>query len=223
MKRSFILLGIIWFAVSASGNGFATYLPILLKERQEHVPGGGSGHNSVYMALILSSIIGIPGVAVASVAVDSEYFGRRVVMFLSTLLASLSFVLFLFAENSWQVTVASCVQNFVIQSSWAAVVTLTSETPPTTHRARVVGGANFIKAISGIVGPYFCGIFAGTDPTLPVLTFAAIMFVASMCALFLPREERGVELVDVMVVVDGRRSGGGGGGAKISSMRSPLL
>ena len=99
--------------------------------------------------LILSNVVGIPGVVVASFAVDSKNFGRRAVMFLSTLLASLSFVVFLFAESEWQVVVASCVQNFVIQSSWAAVVTLTSETPPTSHRARVVGGANLIKAISG--------------------------------------------------------------------------
>ena len=123
---------------------------------------------------------------------------------------------------------------YKILSSNQAVITLTAETPPTSHRARVVGGANLIKACSGIIGPFFCGMFVGKDPTLPVLSFASIMFLASICALLLPKEMRGVELVDVVGVVgveddEGvvRRESGGGSGEEFSMMSSlsttPLL
>lgn len=52
--KTFILLGVIWFAVSSAGNGFATFLPLLLSDR------GKTSHPtfSVYMSLIVFSAIG---------------------------------------------------------------------------------------------------------------------------------------------------------------------
>ena len=125
LYKTFSLLGIIWFAVSSSGNGFSTFLPVFLKELQTEMPNVGA--QNIYTTLILSSLVGIPGVTLASFAVESTYFGRKSVCFVSTLLASLSFVLFLGAKEEWEIIGASCLQNFVIQSSWAAVVCLTSE------------------------------------------------------------------------------------------------
>ena len=190
--KTFVLLGCIWFAVSFAGNGFMTFLPVFLAQRQLN------DHHSIYAALIISNIIGIPGIIFSSVAVESIYLGRKKVMFLSTLLTSISFVVFLMAVSEWQIVFASCLQNFVVQSAWASVVTLTSEVPPTTHRARVVGGANMVKAISGILGPYFCGIFAVSDSNFAIFGFASIMFAASICALLLPNDTRGVDLVDII-------------------------
>ena len=218
--KTFLLLGIVWFAVSSSGNGFSTYLPILLSERAKtsnHTAPHGLPEPSVFTSLILFSAIGVPGVIAAAYAVESAVLGRKWVVFGSTFSAAVSFMVFLFSSNTWVVVAASCVQNFVVQISWASVVCLTSEAPPTTHRARVVGGANFIKAFSGIFGPYICGVFASSDPSLPILCFAAVMFAASFAACLLPQDKRGMELIDSF------EEDGGGETIKGDQMQSPLL
>jgi MFS family permease len=196
--RPLILLGVVWFAVSASGNGFSTFLPIFLKDRSKSTSGGPG----IYLTLISYSTVGFPAVILSSFAVESVLFGRKLVVCFSTFMASIAFVLFLWSTNAWMIFFCSCILNFVTNIAWSSVICLTSEVPPTSHRARVVSLANFIKAVSGIIGPYLCGIFASSEFSLPILFFAFIMFAASVSSLFLPNRTRGVELVDTFVVVN---------------------
>ena len=190
---TWILVCIIWFAVSFSGNGFAVTLPLLLNKRSS---GPNSRASYLYPQLMLWSIVGVPGVFLAAYLVEWKSFGRQRVVILSSILTALCFLGFTIFQSQLAATLTSSAQNVAVMCCWAGIATLTSELAPTTHRARLMGVSNMVKAVAGIAGPYVAGLFIESRPALPVFVFAGVMLLGSVAGMLLPNDTLGKKLSD---------------------------
>ena len=193
---TWLLICIIWFAVSFSGNGFAVTLPLFLNNVNNSSSGAirPAQHPRVFPEIMLWSLVGIPGVFIAGFLVEADSFGRKRVVVLSSFLTGVCFFMFALCHSSLAATLTSSAQNVVVMCCWAGIATLTSELAPTTHRARLLGISNMVKALAGIFGPYVGGLFAQSRPFVPLLVFSGVMCLGSIAGMLLPKDTRGQKL-----------------------------
>jgi MFS family permease len=191
---TWVLICSIWFAVSFSGNGFAVTLPLFLNSKNSASAASADPH--VYAQLMLWSAVGIPGVFIAAWAVEAESLGRKRVVVLSSLLTSVCFFVFTLCRSPVAATLTSSAQNVVVMCCWSGIATLTSELAPTTHRARLLGVSNMVKALAGIFGPYVGGFFVSSRPVLPLFVFSGVMLLGAIAGVLLPKDTRGQKLAN---------------------------
>merc|ERR1711879_985180 len=142
-------LWIVWFGASFGAQGFNTFLPSLLKSK--HVQ-----RNRLYQDTLTYALAGVPGVWIASAAVESS-FGRRHTIVVSLMLTVLGMSLFAWADTEWQLVLFSCVFNLFSNALWCTIFTYTSEVYPTEIRSQGVGVAHASHSVAGVLAPLYGG------------------------------------------------------------------
>ena len=77
-----------------------------------------------------------------------------------------------------------------------ALAVYTNEAFPTEVRSTGLAINNVSRSVIGLGGPYFCGLYATSDPQLALVVFAVSAFVGAVTAACLPIETKGQRLMD---------------------------
>jgi MFS family permease len=145
----------------------------------------------VYRNFAITSIVGVPGSALAAFAVDVKYIGRKGTMAVSTLISGI--LLYLFTINStpgWQLfcsSLAAFFQNIM----YGVLYAYTPEVFPAPVRGTGTGIASLLNRIAGIAAPVVAATVGSAHPTGPIIAAGVMYLVAFVAMCFLPIETRG--------------------------------
>lgn len=168
-------------------NGFSNYLPTLLEQR-------GVSRNSLYPSLLINAVAGVPGKVGGGVLI--ECFGRRRTIGGSIAVTALCLLGFAFFESPELLVLLSSGVTCMLSLCVGALNVYTTEAFPTEARSTGLAINNVWRSLIGLGGPYFCGLYATTDPQLALVVFAAVAAVGSIAAFMLPYETKGRQLAD---------------------------
>ncbi len=168
-------------------NGFSNYLPTLLEQR-------GVSRSSLYPSLLLNAVAGVPGKVGGGVLI--ECFGRRRTISGSIAVTGFCLLGFAFFESPALLVLLSSGVTCMLSLCVGALNVYTTEAFPTEARSTGLAINNVSRSLIGLGGPYFCGLYATTDPQLALDVFAAAAGVGSIAAFMLPYETKGQQLAD---------------------------
>ena len=162
-------------------------LPTLLEQR-------GVGKHSLYPTLLINAACGVPGKMGGGVLI--ECFGRRRTIGASIGVTSLCLLGFAFFESPTLLVVLSSGVTMMLSLCVGALAVYTNEAFPTEVRSTGLAIGNVSRSVIGLGGPYFCGLYATSDPQLALVVFAVSAFVGAVTAACLPIETKGQRLMD---------------------------
>jgi putative MFS transporter len=211
LRLTSVLLWIIWFGTSFGAQGFNLYLPTLLDAK--NVASG-----DVYADVFIYNFAGLPGVYLASLAVETRLgrwvvysdvmlstvvtshnlqvalLFRKWVIFWTLMLTAVSMFFFMLTETELQLVIFSSFFNMFSNGAWCAIYTITPESYPTTIRSQGVGVAHAIHSVAGMVGPSIAGAFVELDVNLTLILFICFVMLSALCGSMLPHETRNIDL-----------------------------
>lgn len=181
LRRTTLLLWLIWFAISLGYYGVFTWMP-------NYFRASGLPLLTVYQNAFILALAQLPGYFSAAWLV--ERWGRRKT--LAAYLAASGFFTFLFAAaNSltWVVGMGIWMSFFTL-GAWGALYAYTPEVYPTNLRGTGMGAASGFTRIAGALAPSLGALLMGASLALPLTVFAA-SYVMAACAALLLRTETG--------------------------------
>ena len=103
---------------------------------------------------------------------------------------------FAFFESPTLLVVLSSGVTMMLSLCVGALAVYTNEAFPTEVRSTGLAINNVSRSVIGLGGPYFCGLYATSDPQLALVVFAVSAFVGAVTAACLPIETKGQRLMD---------------------------
>jgi putative MFS transporter len=179
LRRTTLLLWLIWFAISLGYYGVFTWLPGFFRAQ-------GMTLLPVYQNAFILALAQLPGYFSAAWLV--ERWGRRKT--LAVYLAASGVFTFLFAavtSLNWVVAMGVWMSFFTL-GAWGALYAYTPEAYPTNLRGTGMGAASGFTRIAGAIAPTLGAVLLSQDLVLPLTVFAISYVVAAGAALLLPRE-----------------------------------
>ena len=218
LKRTTILLWIIWFCDSTVFTGLFLFMPTYYSIY-------GAPMDNIYMDALLSALVQFPGVVLASYMV--EWWGRRPFMAFAFVLGGGFTMIFAFARSAFALRSLLLISKFWIYAHDCVVYTYTPELYPTTLRASGMGAASCVKRLSGILIPLVGEAIIPISPTASIILWGAFGVLGGILSPFIPIETKGRILSDTLsdhirisehddhtVTIDG---------VKVKSETAPLL
>jgi putative MFS transporter len=188
LRRTTILLLIIWFGLSYGSWGFAFILPL------EFAGGNTFRSSSVYTQTLLVISVGIVGFSVVSVIMDK--IGRRPLLAVTFITAGLLTCSIAISSNQTLVLIVATIVNFVSCFPWAVLYTYTPEVFPTVVRATGMGVCSAFTRLAGTITPLVGEVLLRENRVYPFLTFGIALCISGICSAFLPIETLGRVLQD---------------------------
>jgi putative MFS transporter len=179
LRRTTLLLWLIWFAISLGYYGVFTWLPGFFRAQ-------GMTLLPVYQNAFILALAQLPGYFSAAWLV--ERWGRRKT--LAVYLAASGVFTFLFAavtSLNWVVAMGVWMSFFTL-GAWGALYAYTPEAYPTNLRGTGMGAASGFTRIAGAIAPTLGAVLLSQGLVLPLTVFAISYVVAAGAALLLPRE-----------------------------------
>lgn len=187
LRRTTILLWLVWFMISLGYYGAFTWLPSWFHSKGFALP-------AVYPNAFIMALAQIPGYLSAAWLI--ERWGRRKTMGVY-LLASGAFAwLFALAATPLAVMATAILLSFFALGAWGAVYAYTPEAYPTSIRTTGIGAASGMTRIAGAIAPSIGAMVTGASLALPLAVFAIAYAIAGAAALLLPSETRSGALED---------------------------
>jgi len=186
MKRTMILLSIIWFTINVGFSSFNMFLPVLLTRN-------GIVIEHAYQDVFIYAAVGIPGSLLGAYLVETK-FGRKWTMAIWTAMSGLFMLTFGFSRSHVLFITFSSFVSFSSQIMYAAVYTYTPEVFPTTERSSAVGFVSSLAKIAGLIAPFMTGALIDVFWNLPLFVDCGLMLLGSLAMIFLPMETRGKPL-----------------------------
>jgi MFS transporter, putative metabolite:H+ symporter len=189
LRRTTLLLWVIWFAISLGYYGVFTWLPGFFRAQ-------GMTMLPVYQNAFILALAQLPGYFSAAFLV--ERWGRR--RTLAFYLAASGVFTYLFStvtSLNWVVAMGVWMSFFTL-GAWGALYAFTPEVYPTNLRGTGMGVASGMTRISGAIAPTLGAALLGTGLTLPLTVFAISYILAGVASLALPLETRQMPLEDVL-------------------------
>lgn len=189
MRRTTLLLWLIWFAISLGYYGVFTWLPGFFRTQ-------GMNMLPVYQNAFILALAQLPGYFSAAYLI--EHWGRRKT--LAVYLAVSGVFTYLFAAVSslnWMVAMGIWMSFFTL-GAWGALYAYTPEAFPTSVRGTGMGAASGMTRIAGAIAPSLGAALLGGGLVIPLTVFAISYLVAAAAALALPSETNQKPLADVI-------------------------
>ena len=180
--RLTIITQLLWFSISFGSYGLITWINAIFEEIKI---------GNIYGNALLFALANLPGNIFSAVLVDS--LGRRKILIISMVLASISISMFALVidlqsiNESLYVVLCACAFQAFSVSGWNAIGVLTSEIFPTQVRSTGVG----ICSSSGRIGSMIAQIVNGAlidRPELLLIVSALLLLFGALIALLLPSD-----------------------------------
>lgn len=181
LRRSTLMLRIVWFCVALAYYGIFTWLPTTFAEQ-------GFSSLRTYGSTFILALAQVPGYFSAAYLV--ERWGRRNTLSLYLLASGVFTFLFAIASDPFWVLTSAVLMSFFSLGAWAALYAWTPELYATEIRATGMGWASGMARIAGILAPILDGTLTGlaatsTGSLLNALSLWAAAFVAGGLAAYL--------------------------------------
>jgi putative MFS transporter len=189
LRRTTLMLWIIWFMISLGYYGVFTWLPSFFKS-------SGMSTLPVYQNTFILALAQLPGYFSAAYLVE-KWGRRRTLAFY--LVASGVFTYLFAAANSMNWLIAAGIwMSFFTLGAWGALYAYTPEAYPTNLRGTGMGTASGMTRISGAVAPSLGAALMTSSLALPLTIFALSFIIAGVAALGLPLETTEKPLADTL-------------------------
>ncbi|WP_428331657.1 TCR/Tet family MFS transporter [Mucilaginibacter sp.] len=181
MKNSLI---VIFTAIALDAIGIGLIFPILpgLLREVTH-----AGNIAAYIGITTASYAVMQFVFAPVLGALSDKLGRRPVLLLSLIGASISYVFMASATTLWMLFIARAIAGLTSANIAVATAYITDITPE-EKRAAVFGVFNAMFGIGFIIGPVLGGILGDYWLRLPFIFAAILNLCNTLLALFLLRE-----------------------------------
>ncbi|MCI0521572.1 MAG: MFS transporter [Chloroflexi bacterium] len=189
LRRTTLLLWIIWFSISLGYYGVFTWLPSYFRLK-------GMALLPVYQNTFILALAQIPGYFSAAYLV--EKLGRRRTLGLYLLASGLFTYLFALAVSLPLVVGMAVWMSFFALGAWGALYAYTPEAYPTTVRATGMGAASGMTRLAGAIAPSLGAALMGAALGVPLSVYAAAFAVGGLAAFLLPLGVRNAPLKDTL-------------------------
>ncbi len=189
LRRTTVLLWLVWFMISIGYYGAFTWLPSWFHSKGFSLP-------AVYPNAFIMALAQIPGYASAAWLI--ERWGRRKTLGAYLLASGVFAWLFALAATPFAVMAAAIFLSFFALGAWGALYAYTPEAYPTSIRTTGIGAASGMTRIAGAIAPSIGALVIGASLALPLAVFAIAYAIAGVAALVLPSETRSGALEDVV-------------------------
>jgi putative MFS transporter len=180
LRRSTILLMVIWFLLSFGSWGFDFILPIEFQETSTNVTD-----NRVYVQAMIMVGVAIGGFATVSIIMDK--FGRKRLMGISLMLAGICTALVSVTTERTYVLVIAMAAGFLQTFPWGVLTVYTPEVFPTVIRTTGVGTCSAFTRVAGGFSPLMFALY-GVSRIPVYIIFGAALVLAGIVSLLLPIE-----------------------------------
>jgi MFS transporter, putative metabolite:H+ symporter len=189
LRRTTLLLWLIWFAISLGYYGIFTWLPTYFRSSgMEMLP--------VYQNTFLLALAQLPGYFSAAYLVEKV--GRRKTLAFYMVASGLFTYLFAVATSLPMIVAMAVWMSFFTLGAWGALYAYTPEIYPTTVRATGMGAASGMSRIAGAIGPTLGALLIGASLAAPLSVFAVSFVIGGIAALLLPWETGEQPLADTL-------------------------
>ncbi len=189
LRRTTLLLWLIWFAISLGYYGVFTWLPGFFR-------AAGMTLLPVYQNAFILALAQLPGYFSAAWLV--ERWGRRKTLAFYLVASGVFTYLFAAANSLGWVVGMGVWMSFFTLGAWGALYAYTPEAYPTRVRGTGMGAASGFTRIAGAIAPSLGALLMGGGLALPLSVFAASYVIAGVAGLFLPQETRRKPLLDAV-------------------------
>jgi putative MFS transporter len=179
LRRTTLLLWIIWFFLSLGYYGVFTWLPNFFKAQ-------GMALLPVYQNSFILALAQIPGYFSAAYLV--ERWGRRKTLGIYLVASGLFTLLFAAVTSLNWILAMGIWMSFFTLGAWGALYAYTPEAYPTILRGTGMGAASGMARIAGAIAPSLGGILLSTNLVIPLTVFAVSYGLAGAAAFLLPGE-----------------------------------
>jgi len=197
LRRTTLLLWLVWFLISIGYYGAFTWLPSWFRAKGFALP-------AVYPNAFIMALAQIPGYFSAAWLV--EKWGRRKTLGTYLVLSGVFAWLFALASTPFEGMGAAGLLSFFALGAWGALYAYTPEAYPTSIRATGIGTASAMTRVAGAIAPTIGAMVAvgssasasgiGGALVLPLAVFAVAYVVAGTGAYLLPKESKSESLED---------------------------
>ena len=190
LRRTTLLLWVLWFAISLGYYGVFTWLPSFFR---------ASGMNllPVYQNTFILALAQLPGYFSAAYLV--ERWGRRRTLAFYLVASGVFTYLFAVATSLNMLVAMGIWMSFFTLGAWGTLYAYTPEAYPTNLRGTGMGAASGWTRISGAIAPSLgAALMTGTSLVLPLTIFAISFILAGGAALALPHETGHQPLADTL-------------------------
>lgn len=200
LRRTTLLLWVMWFAISLGYYGVFTWLPTFFK-------ASGMALLPVYQNTFILALAQLPGYFSAAYLV--ERWGRRRTLAVYLVASGVFTYLFAYATGTGMLVAMGAWMSFFTLGAWGALYAYTPEVYPTNLRATGMGAASGWTRISGALAPSIgaalmvsssqmntASQMSTASLILPLTIFALAFIVGGVAALGLPRETSHRPLAD---------------------------
>jgi MFS transporter, putative metabolite:H+ symporter len=189
LRRTTLLLWVIWFAISLGYYGVFTWLPSVFK-------ASGMALLPVYQNTFILALAQLPGYFSAAFLVE-KWGRRRTLAFY--LIASGVFTYLFAMVNTLNLSIAMGIwMSFFTLGAWGALYAYTPEAYPTSLRGTGMGAASGMTRIAGALSPTIVALFPGGGLVLPLTVFALSFIIGGGAALGLNQETVHQPLADTL-------------------------
>lgn len=189
LRRTSLLLWVIWFGISLGYYGVFTWLPGFFRS-------AGMTLLPVYQNAFILALAQLPGYFSAAWLV--ERWGRRRTLAFYLVASGLFTYLFAAVTSLNWIVAMGVWMSFFTLGAWGALYAYTPEAYPTNLRGTGMGAASGFTRIAGAIAPSLGAALLGGGLALPLTVFAVSYVLAGGAALLLPRETRQKPLADVL-------------------------
>lgn len=189
LRRTSLLLWVIWFGISLGYYGVFTWLPGFFRS-------AGMTLLPVYQNAFVLALAQLPGYFSAAWLV--ERWGRRRTLAFYLVASGLFTYLFAAVTSLNWIVAMGVWMSFFTLGAWGALYAYTPEAYPTNLRGTGMGAASGFTRIAGAIAPSLGAALLGGGLALPLTVFAVSYVLAGGAALLLPRETRQKPLADVL-------------------------
>lgn len=189
LRRTTLLLWLIWFAISLGYYGVFTWLPGFFRAQ-------GMTLLPVYQNAFILALAQLPGYFSAAYLVE-KWGRRRTLAFYLVASGAFTYLFAVVTSLTWVVAMGVWMSFFSL-GAWGALYAFTPEAYPTNLRGTGMGVASGMTRIAGAIAPTLGAALLGTSLALPLTVFAISYVVAGVASLALPHETREKPLEDVL-------------------------
>ena len=189
LKRSTVLLWVIWFAISLGYYGVFTWLPSYFQSK-------GMALLPVYQNTFILALAQLPGYFSAAFLV--EKLGRRVTLGMYLVASGVFTYLFAVATSLPLVLGMAIWMSFFTLGAWGALYAYTPEVYPTTLRTTGIGAASGWTRIAGAIAPLLGAALMGVSLAIPLTIYAVSFIFGGAAAFLLPLETSQAPLKDTL-------------------------
>lgn len=189
LRRTTILLWVIWFAISMGYYGVFTWLPTFFRS-------SGMAMLPVYQNTFILALAQLPGYFSAAWLV--ERWGRRRTLGFYLVTSGVFTYLFAAASSMNMLVATGIWMSFFTLGAWGALYAYTPEAYPTNLRGTGMGSASAMTRISGAIAPSLGAVLLTSGLVLPLTVFALSFIIAGAAAFGLPFETGQQPLADTL-------------------------